>query len=98
MPPKTTCPISRQQFRDKAQAVDVTIAGQTFRVPVKEFSTGSLGWYLNGKTTINIGGTDVAVQIGLNLTIVGSKELPRDAASAAAPSPARAQEPAGDDD
>jgi hypothetical protein len=45
---------------------------------VKEFSTGSLGWYLNGKTTIEIDGKPVAVQIGLNLTIVGSKELPKD--------------------
>jgi hypothetical protein len=44
---------------------------------VKEFSTGSLGWYLNGKTTVEVGGTPVSVQIGLNLTIVGSKELPQ---------------------
>jgi hypothetical protein len=44
---------------------------------VKEFSTGSLGWYLNGKTTIEVGGTPVSVQIGMNLTIVGSKELPK---------------------
>jgi hypothetical protein len=44
---------------------------------VKEFSTGSLGWYLNGKTTIEVGGKPVTVQIGMNLTIVGSKELPK---------------------
>lgn len=44
---------------------------------VKEFSTGSLGWYLNGKTTIKVGDKPVSVQIGLNLTIVGSKELPQ---------------------
>ena len=45
---------------------------------VKEFSTGSLGWYLNGKATIDVGGTSVTVQIGMNMTIVGSKELPKD--------------------
>jgi hypothetical protein len=45
---------------------------------VKEFSTGSLGWYLSGKTSVSIGGTPVSVQIGLNLTIVGSKELPQE--------------------
>ena len=55
----------------------VTIAGVPLVAEVKEFSTGSLGWYLNGKTTIEIDGTPVPVQIGLNLTIVGSKELPR---------------------
>jgi hypothetical protein len=52
--------------------------------PVKIFSTGSLGWYLNGKTSIKVDGVDVPVQIGLNLTIVGSKELPEDGP---APSP-----------
>ncbi len=45
---------------------------------VKEFSTGSLGWYLNGKTMIDVGGKQVSVQIGMNLTIVGSKDLPKD--------------------
>jgi hypothetical protein len=75
---KTACPISRADFRSKAKAVQVTINNVPHLAPVKEFSTGSLGWYLNGKTTIEIDGVPVAVQIGLNLTIVGSKELPRD--------------------
>ena len=78
MAKKTSCPISRATFRGKAQPVTVTINGLTMTAPAREFSTGSLGWYLNGKTTINIDGVDVAVQIGLNLTIVGSKELPQD--------------------
>ena len=42
--------------------------------------TGSLGWYLNGKTVIEINGVAVSVQIGMNLTIVGSKELAKDGA------------------
>ena len=50
---------------------------------VKEFSTGSLGWYLNGKATLEIDGKPVQVQIGLNLTLVGSKELPKDQTNAA---------------
>ena len=74
---KTTCPVSRKQFAADAKPVEVIINGQTLTAPVKEFSTGSLGWYLNGKTTIKIGDTPVSVQIGLNLTIVGSKELPK---------------------
>ena len=82
MAKKTSCPISRGQFRAKAKAVTVNIQGAPFQAAVKEFSTGSLGWYLNGKTTIEIDGTPVAVQIGLNLTIVGSKELPQDSAAA----------------
>jgi hypothetical protein len=40
---------------------------------------------LNGKTDIDVNGAMVTVQIGMNLTIVGSKELPKaDAASGAA--------------
>ena len=38
---------------------------------------------LNGKTSVDIDGTLVAVQISVNLTIIGSKELPRDADSPA---------------
>jgi hypothetical protein len=84
MAKKTTCPVTRADFRSKAKAVTVMIGDQRLVAEVKEFSTGSLGWYLNGKTTIDIDGTPVSVQIGLNLTIIGSKELPGDAAPAAA--------------
>lgn len=76
---KTTCPISRSEFRTKAKPVNVTINGVAFPAIVKEFSTGSLGWNINAKTTIEIEGVAVPVQVGLNLTIVGSKELPKEA-------------------
>jgi hypothetical protein len=85
MAQKTTCPISRAEFRAHAQQVDVKIQGSDLVAAVKEFSTGSLGWYLNGKTLIDINGKKVSVQIGLNLTIVGSKELPQDHTAPAAP-------------
>jgi hypothetical protein len=83
MAKKTTCPITRDEFRTKAKPITVTIAGNNHLVEVKEFSTGSLGWYLNTKMPIEIDGKVVSVQIGLNLTIVGSKELPQDHAPAA---------------
>ncbi len=73
---KTVCPITREQFRSDAKPVEIVINGVPLLAEVKEFSTGSLGWYLNGKSTIQVGGAAVSVQIGLNLTIVGSKELP----------------------
>jgi hypothetical protein len=75
---KTNCPITRQQFHEQAKPVTVVVNGVPLLAEVKEFSTGSLGWYLNGKTTIQVGDTPVPVQIGMNLTIVGSKELPKD--------------------
>jgi hypothetical protein len=74
---KTTCSISRADFHAKAKPVNVTINGVPLMAEVREFSTGSLGWYLNGKMTIDVGGTMVSVQIGMNLTVVGSKELPK---------------------
>ena len=84
MAKKTTCPITRDEFRSKAKPMSVTINNVPLQAEVKEFSTGSLGWYLNGKTSVEIDGKMVSVQIGLNLTIVGSKELPKDGEAAAA--------------
>jgi len=75
---KTTCPITRAEFLQHAKAVEVVINGVPLMAEVKEFSTGSLGWYLNGKTTIRVDDKPVSVQIGMNLTIVGSKELPKE--------------------
>src|SRR6478609_4280155 len=77
--------LTREQFRTNAKPVSVVINGKELTAPKKEFSTGSLGWYLNEKMTIDVGGEPVTVQIGLNLTIVGSKELPPDEGSAPAP-------------
>jgi hypothetical protein len=85
MAKKTTCPISRADFRAKAKPLTIEINGQKLQAEVKEFSTGSLGWYLNNKVMVEIEGVHVSVQVGLNLTIVGSKELPKDAESPAAP-------------
>jgi hypothetical protein len=79
MAKKTVCPISRADFSAKAKPVTIKINDEEIAVPVKIFSTGSLGWYLNRKIEIDVGGVKVPVQVGLNLTIVGSKELPQDA-------------------
>lgn len=80
---KTTCPITRKEFRVKAKPLGVVIDGQNVGAEVKEFSTGSFGWFLNSKITVLIDGVPVKVQVGLNLTVVGSKELPVDEAAAA---------------
>ncbi len=75
---KSTCPVTRAEFLNDAKQVEITINGIPMTAEVKEFSTGSLGWYLNGKANVKVGDKSVSVQIGLNLTIVGSKELPKD--------------------
>lgn len=74
---KSTCPISRTQFLEKAEPAKITIGGQELTADKREFSTGSFGWYYNGKVTITVDGKPLSVQVGLNLTVVGSKEAER---------------------
>jgi hypothetical protein len=74
---KSPCPLSKTQFIDKAEPVKVSINGQELIADKREFSTGSFGWYYNGKINITVDGKPLSVQIGLNLTVVGSKEAER---------------------
>jgi hypothetical protein len=77
MPPKTSCPVSLTQFLEKATPLKISINGQDMLAEVKAFSTGSFGWYLNGKTVIEVDGKAISVQIGANFTVVGSKDAER---------------------
>ena len=75
-PKKTICPLTRPEFLEKAKPLNIIIDGVAMVAPPREFSTGSLGWNLNSKTSMDIGGVQVMVQIGMNVTLVGSKDLP----------------------
>jgi hypothetical protein len=86
MAKKTSCPVTRQEFQTHAKPIPVTIGTTTLPAEVKEFSTGSFGWYLGGKTSIEVNGKLVSVQIGMNLTVIGSKELPKEGEAAASAS------------
>lgn len=74
--PKTVCPVTRGQFTAKAEPQQVLIGGQPVLAQVHQFSTGSMGFYANAKVTIVIDGVPCVCQVGLNITLVGSKELP----------------------
>ena len=74
---KSPCPVSLSQFLEKAEPLKVIINGQEMLAEVKAFSTGSFGWYINGKTTVTVDGKPLSVQIGMNMTVVGSKEAER---------------------
>jgi hypothetical protein len=65
--------IDRDTFLAQAKPLNIIIEGKPLVADVKEFSSGSLGWYANGKVTQEVGGKTVSVQVGLNLTIVGTK-------------------------
>ena len=83
-----TCPITRAEFVAKATPVTVTLeyTGSNGVVYTKkayinprEFSTKSVGWGVDpmaAKVTMTIDGRDVPCQLGLNLTVIGSKDLP----------------------
>lgn len=71
---KTTCPITKEQFRKAARPLLANIEGQPQAVASKEFSTGSLGWYQQGKVTLMVDGVPVTCQCSISLQIVGSKE------------------------
>jgi hypothetical protein len=74
---KSASPVTRTQFLEKAEPVKVNINGQDIVADKREFSTGSFGWYYNGKITITVDGKPLSIQVGLNLTVVGSKEAER---------------------
>ena len=78
MASKTTCPVTREQFKQTAKPIEVVIDGTKMIAAPREFSTGSLGWNISNKMTLMIGDAAVTVQVGLNVTVVGSKELPKD--------------------
>jgi hypothetical protein len=81
---KTTCPITRQEFRDCSAAATptITIAGQGLVAVAKEFNQqpgangASVGYSANGKVQLMIGGKPVMCQVGINITVIGSKDLP----------------------
>ena len=85
MPPKTVCPISREDFLAKAEPIKIELNGFPLTAEPREFSTGSFGWYVNAKAPITVDGKTIQVQVGMNLTVVGSKDLPRPKAAGEPP-------------
>jgi len=69
------CPITKDDFLQHAESVKVDIAGNPMVAEAKEFRTGSFGWYLTGKVSLVVDGKPLLVQVGANLTVVGSKDV-----------------------
>ena len=90
---KASLPITRAQFKAHAKPLTVVINGKEYVAIAKEFSTGSLGWNINDKLQVEVDGQLVVCQVGLNLTVVGSKDLPPDPAGPTAPAAPAASAP-----
>ena len=81
---KMPCAVSREEFRQGAQPVPVKLGEVPLTADPKEFSTGSFGFYCGGKVTLTIGGKAVPCQVGINVTVINSKDAPATAALAPA--------------
>jgi hypothetical protein len=73
---KTACPVTREEFQAHAKPLTIKVGDKEFTAGPRQFSTGSLGWNVNDKMTVEINGKIVTLQVGMNLTVVGSKDLP----------------------
>ncbi len=77
------CPVSRAQLRTKGPAsltvkffaADGTEVGGGVALR-KSFESGSEGYYFGDKITVPVDGSPIRFQCGVNITAVGSKELP----------------------
>ncbi|KAK1939671.1 hypothetical protein X943_002173 [Babesia divergens] len=66
--------ITRSEFLAKAPEIKVQIADASFTIQPKKFSTDSCGWYGSEKIKIQVDGKSLVCQVGLNCTVVGSKQ------------------------
>ena len=66
--------ISASKFLASGKVLEIDVDGNTLR---GEPSSNNLGWYLNGKIPIDVGGTTVWAQVGMNVTIPGSQSWKR---------------------
>jgi hypothetical protein len=71
---KTKCPLTREEFTTAAKPLAVQLNGQMLTLGVKEFATGSFGYFCNDKITVMVGDIPVKCQANLTLIAVGSKD------------------------
>lgn len=72
---KTECPISRNEFQVEAKPVVAEVNGVGRVVNPKMFSTGSFGWYENGKVTMKVGDKLVPCTLAIQITAINSRDV-----------------------
>jgi len=72
---KAECPFTYEEFEvlAKQEAVDVKIGPHSLEAAPKRFGTGAFGWAFHANKVLTLGGKEITVRVGLNLTIAGSK-------------------------
>merc|ERR1711971_202791 len=61
------------EFMEHAEELDWNVHGNEIPVAPRTFTSGNKGWYGGGKMPMTINGKRVWVQLGINITIIGSK-------------------------
>lgn len=68
------CAITREQFRKGAKPLKASINDIPLAVMTKEFDTGTLGWFANGQSVVEIDGTPVKVTYMVQVFVANSKQ------------------------
>lgn len=66
--------ISRSDFVKSAPAMNIELWGNNLEGKPREFSSGNMGWYTGGKVEFKVKGKKMWGQLGINLTVMGSKD------------------------
>lgn len=67
---------TRAYFHARAQVLKVFLGDLPLEAKPKVSSSGSLGWSFIGKKQMAVGDARVWCQVNVNVTVIGSKELP----------------------
>ncbi|KAL6068767.1 hypothetical protein QOT17_007949 [Balamuthia mandrillaris] len=79
----TSCPLSLEEFLNKATELETVIIGpgpddskqaHLFLAKPHKHSTGSFGWTTSGRKAVTVGGENLSVQFTINMTVLGSKQ------------------------
>jgi len=67
--------MKKSEFLASAQPLAVKVGDSSLSAEPKQFSTGSVGYYLNGRISVTLpNGAVVKLQVSGSFTAVGSKE------------------------
>jgi hypothetical protein len=66
--------MSGTEFTRTADPLKAVVFDEVLEGPPRTFSSGNRGWYAGKKMEVTVGDKKLWAQVGLNITIIGSKE------------------------
>ncbi len=66
---------SKAYFTQHAKPLKIALGNDTLVAYPRAFSSGKLGWYYGGKSTVDCNGTLVKVQVGISIVGIGTNLL-----------------------